>query len=83
MGDLSNLCELRGRAVEGKGCTRYAGNLKYCAKQCNRGHFRMCTTATDVDALVEPFISGAAVAALLIFGEAITIFGDTLTLGVS
>lgn len=53
MGDYSNICELRGRAAEGKGCTRLTG-LGYCAKRrgesSGAARDRDCTRR-DVDTL--------------------------------
>lgn len=57
MGDLSSICEFRGRAAEGKGCTLVNG-LRHCAKRSSfrTGSQRDCTTG-NVDTFAEPNMS--------------------------
>lgn len=51
MSDYSNICELRGRAAEGKGCSLYF-SLRYCAKKCPNLAALDCTSeGGDADAL--------------------------------
>lgn len=69
MGDYSNICELRGRAVMGKGCSLMPG-LKYCGKLSGDrtavgSNHHICTD-TDVDTLVDPNLSGAGASQMVL-----------------
>lgn len=74
MGDLDRLCELRGYALEGRGCTQVAG-LRYCAKRSSprHGRARDCTTI-NIETVVEPVISGGTPAPTPTPGAAATTF---------